>query len=62
MGKTFHSRFPLMRNRLHNIALGCLAALFVAGRVAAANLVPERVTFDSLASGSLPASRRPASP
>ncbi|HVN35241.1 MAG TPA: dienelactone hydrolase family protein [Casimicrobiaceae bacterium] len=37
-----------MRDRVHLVSLGTLAALFVAGGVAAASLVPERVTFDSL--------------
>ena len=51
------------RKRLASIALLCIAAWFVAGSVAAANLVPERVTFDSLdidpATGAPVPTRRP---
>jgi len=37
-----------VRDRLRAVSLGCLVASCVAGSVAAANLVPERVAFDSL--------------
>ena len=39
---------PSPRNRVRNIVLGCLGALLAASSAAAANLAPERVSFDSL--------------